>query len=73
MEVKIKEAPIFFIVGFSIGVVCLLVSVVEYLRMLKNDWLNEAVPMIVIFGFVVLYFGEQLRKARVRDSSERKE
>jgi len=61
---KIKEAPVFLIIGFVVGVMGLLYGVTEYIGLVSlRGWLNESISTSVVYLFIVWYFAHNLSKA----------
>jgi hypothetical protein len=61
---KIKEAPVFLIIGFVIGVMGFVYGLTEYIKAVPiHGWLNESISTSVVYLFIVWYFAHNLSKA----------
>jgi hypothetical protein len=61
---KIKEAPVFLIIGFIVGVMGFVYGLTEYIKDVTiRGWLNESLSMSVVYLFIVWYFAHNLSKA----------
>ena len=73
MEVKkeeFKESAGFHVIGLVIAAGMLVAAVIEYLRSVSQDVLNEAFPLITISALLVIYFGCGIRRARAQQQKE---
>lgn len=71
---KIKEAPVFYLLGLAIAAGGLIVCLMHYVRRIGMDgWLNDSGSLAVIYAFILIYFMRGLKSndARTDDESRR--
>lgn len=69
---RIKEAPVFLLLGLIISVTFLIASVVMYFRDLPTrGWSNQYLPSSIIFLLIAIYFARNLNKTMEEGSDDK--